>query len=309
MWHARMLSIAGLLACTCVTFARAENTTQLHPGGQLKQLVGSTSIEMTYAKQDAAAQSGANSPSASITFDKGVRVNGNGLPAGTYEIKLYQVAADDFHVVFSQRKSDGKKAGGKSTERLRLAVRPDEAPKVDRPMIELEPVIVKPAAEGERRTRRRRPPKPSAKMSFRWASRKATINLEMTGVLWRGTPTPELPDHIREPWALVLSSLNGFVESDMDKHVEHFADNFISDWDDGGSQEAHEQFVGRMLFSGEFEGTILKLDKLEWTENGSSVQFREIFMYTPFGTVRLEYKVEKTSLGWKIVHLDGPKEE
>lgn len=309
MSHVKMLSITGLLACSCLASAQAETAAQLHPGGQLKQSVGSTSIQMTYLEEDSNAQGEANSPSASITFDKDILVNGNFLPAGTYEMKLYHVAEDDTHVVFSQRNLDGGKTRGKNSERLRLAVRPADAPTVDHPMIELESVSVKPEDSGQRRSRRRRRRNPTAKLNFRWDSRLATIRLEMTDRLWRPTPPPELPDHIREPWAIVLSSLNGFVHQSMDKHVEHFAENFISDWDDGGSQEAHEQFIGRMMLGGTFEGSVLKLDKLEWTEAGNSIQFRGMIVHATFGEASLDYKVEKTSDGWKIVHLDGPKEE
>jgi len=130
----------------------------------------------------------------------------------------------------------------------------------------------------------------------------------MTGLVWRHTPPPAIPEHLREPWAVVLSSLNGFVEEDMDKHVEHFAENFASDWDDGGSEEAHVQFIGRMLYSGEFEGTVLKLETLKWTESEERVLFRDIGVHSPWDSVLLEYTVEETSQGWKIVHLDGPNE-
>ena len=136
-----------------------------------------------------------------------------------------------------------------------------------------------------------------------------TVALQMTGVLWRSSPPPEIPAEIREPWAIVHSSLLGFVHQSMDQHVEHFAENFESDWDDGGSQEAHMQMIGRMLFGGGFEDTVLKLDQLEWEESDGRVVFRGMLVQAPIGSAPLVYTVEQTDNGWEIVHLDGPKQD
>lgn len=188
-----------------------------------------------------------------------------------------------------------------------MAVRPSGAPKVDSLTVEIEPIKIEEPREGERRRRRRRQA-PSAMMNVRWDSNKATVKIEMTGVIWRATPPPEIPEHLREPWAIVLSSVSGLVEESMPKHVEHFSHDFISDWDDGGSQEAHEQMIGRALHDGGFEDSVLKLHELEWTEAENGVQFRGIVLQYGSDQAPLVYKAKETDLGWKIVHLDGPKE-
>ena len=301
MMRVTALFFAVITTIACANAAQAEDIGEDYPRQALRHTVDTTSITIAYP--DAA-----GAKSASITFDKDVRVSGNELPAGTYEIGLNHVAKNDTQIVFSQQTVNEAEAEGKSKERLRLAVRPGKAPKVDRLTIEIEPVKVEEPPEGERRRRRRRQA-PSAMMYLRWDSHLVTVKLEMTGTVWRATPPPEIPEHLRGPWAIVLSSLNGFVEESMEKHVEHFADDFISDWDDGGSQEAHEQFIGRILYDGGFEGSVLKLHGLEWTEDEDGIQFRGMIVQFDDQEAPLVYKVKETSQGWKIVHLDGPKEE
>lgn len=298
------ISITGLLAFTCLFQAHGIDGAQSRSGEVQSVTIGSTLINISRPVFEAQ-----NPPSALITFDNDVRANGNILPGGTYEIGIQLIADDDAHVIFRERIREDREAQGKIRERLRLAVRPVDAPEVDQPTIEIEAVKPPEPREGRRRSRRRRPRPPAAKLNIHWEARAVTIDLVMTGLLWRSTPPPEIPAPVREPWAIVLSSLNGLVEQSLEKHAEHFADNFESDWDDGGSEEAHAQFVGRMLFDGSFEGSVLKLDKLLWTENDDgSIHFRDMVILGGFGAASLEYRVAETKQGWKIIHLDGPKE-
>jgi hypothetical protein len=295
------LFVAGLAVFLCAIAAQAEEGAR----EELSQAVGTTAFAISYAEGSVAGE-----PSASISFDKDIVVNGNGLSAGIYELGLHPVADDDVHVVFSQRVAGGEDGGVKIKERLRLAVRIDEAPEIDRLQIDIELIEKKSEEDGERRRRRRRgPSEPSATMRMHWGGQSAALTLQMTGVHWVGTPPPEIPEHLQEPWSLALDSMNGLVEENMELHVKHFADNFESDWDDGGSEEAHVQFIGRALHEGGFEGSVLKLDKMEWTEAEGSVKFINAIVQAPATAAPLVYTVAKTDVGWKIIHLDGPKEE
>jgi len=300
MTRVSTLFLATIMAISSAAVAQTEDASQEYPRQALRHSVDSTVITIAYP--DAA-----GSKSTSITFDKDVRVSGNGLPAGTYEIGLIHVAKDDTQIIFSARAVGEGESVSEPTEKLRLAVRPADAPKVDRLTVEIEPVKIEEPPEGQRRRRRRRQA-PSAMMDLRWAAHKATVKIEMTGTVWRSTPPPEIPEHLRDPWAIVLSSLRGLTEESMEKHVEHFADDFISEWDDGGSQEAHEQMIGRRLYDGGLEGSVLKLHGLEWTEAEDGVQFRGILVQYGPEEAPLIYKARETNQGWKIVHLDGPKE-
>jgi hypothetical protein len=286
----------------CVSGIQAAETTDAMK--ELIHTVGTTSITLAHAES-----SRTDAVPASIMFDKDVRVNGNMLPADTYEIELMHIADDDTHIIFKRRTIEGIPVKGAPKERLRLAVRPEGAPSVDDITLGIVPIIPEERPEGQRR-RRRRPPPPRATLNLQWDTLKASVALEMTGVLRRSTPPPEIPEAIRAPWTLVWGSLQGFVQESMEKHTEHFSDNFESDWDDGGSQEAHEQFIGRMLYGGEFEGTILRLAKVAWEEEaGGVIHFSNVTIIVGSEEAALDYRVAMTDQGWKIVHLDGPKDD
>ncbi len=265
--------------------------------------LGSTSISLSRPT--------AESPDvALISFDKDVRANGNILPGGTYEIRVQQVAEDDAHVIFKQeivKEGNGPK---ETKERLRIAVRPTANPSVDQLTLMLEVIPPEAPRESRRRSRRRRPRPAVANLNLAWDDQVVSIELVMTGILWRDTAPPPVPEFIQAPWQVVLSSLKGLANQSWEQHSEHFADNFESDWDDGGSEEAHAQFIGRMLFDGAFESSVLQLDQLEWTEeNKDQVHFRGMTILGDFGRAALEYRTVNTAQGWKVVHLDGPKEE
>jgi hypothetical protein len=288
-----LLSFLVLFLCI-VGVQAAENT---DTEKERVHTVGTTSITL------------ASVSPASIMFDKDVRVNGNELPADTYEIEMVHVAEDDAQIIFKRRTIDGIPVKGAAKERLRLAIRPEGGPSVDDVTLGIVPIIPEERPEGQRR-RRRRPPPPRATLNLQWDALKASVALEMTGVLRRSTPPPEMPEAIRASWALVWDSLQGFVQESMEKHTEHFADNFESDWDDGGSQEAHEQMIGRMLYSGEFEGVILRLDKVAWEEEaGGVLHFSNVIIIVGSEEASLDYRIAMTDQGLKIVHLDGPKED
>lgn len=292
MTRLNAISIASLFTFCMCSFSFAETPVRLRPGEELRKQVGSTDVYLAHN------QLSADEPkqllSATFATDKDVRIARNDLPAGKYEVALEVAPKDHVHLVF--RKGD--------EETFRYALRPERQDAIQIPTIRLD-VEEPPPREGRRRRRRRR--EPSVEIQFRWSDKLATLDMQMTGIVWRSTPEPKLPDEFREPWTVVKSSLLGFVHQSMDEHVAHFAKDFESDWDDGGSQEAHVQMIGRMLFEGEFEDTVLKLDQLQWKATDGRVIFRGIVVQAPAGTFPLVYTVEKRNDDWKIVHLDGPK--
>ena len=291
----------GLVCVLSFSVANAADfKARLSPGKKLEKHFGSTFFLLSHTPTKSNVQQ--RYPSAVVAFDKDVRFAGNDVLAGTYEITLEPIEANDIQVVISSGKE----------EVLRFAKRPKQNDLVREPVIEL--IVREPPSsqKGRRRrqhSRRQRPRNPSAELRFSWDSQSVLISLKMTGVSWRSTPPPEIPPELNDPWSIVESSLMGFVLQNIDKHVEHFSDNFESDWDDGGSQEAHMQMIGRMLYEGGFEDTALKLDKLEWKKEDGRIVFRGIIVQAPIGISPLIYTVEKREKGWKIVHLDGPKQD
>jgi len=296
----RMVCAAALPVIFFTISALAEDNKQ----DQSSHTVGSTTFAISYPERNVAGD-----PSASLSFDKDIVVNGNGLPAGTYVLGLHAVAKDDVHVVFSQ--PSGKEEGtadGKLKERLRIAVRFNEAPDVSDLQIDLKPIKKKPEEEGEDRRRKRGPSEPSATMKLYWGDHVAALTLQMTGVRWVGTPPPEIPEHLQEPWSLVLHSLNGLVEQNVEMHTKYFADDFASDWHDGGGKDAQIQFFGWLANGGGLEDSVLILDQMKWTEAEDSVTFLNLIILAPVVNSPLEYTVEKTDAGWQITYLNGPPE-
>jgi len=299
MMGARILCATALAIIVCTISALAEDSEQ----GQSTHTIGSTSFAISYPEQN-----GTGDPSASFSFDKDIVVNGNGLPAGTYVLGLHAVAEDDVHVVFSQPAGEEGDAKDKLKERLRIAVRIDEAPDVNGLQIDLEPIKKKPEVDGEKRRRKRGPSEPSATMKMHWGGHVAALTLQMTGVQWVGTPPPEIPEHLQKPWSLVLHSLNGLVEQNVEMHTKHFADDFESDWHDGGGKDAQVQFFGWLANGGGLEDSVLILDQMKWTEAEDSVTFRNLIILAPVVNSPLEYTVKKTDAGWQITYLNGPPE-
>jgi hypothetical protein len=313
MMNKRMLCVFSFAVIACTFGVEAEERAQ----GESRHTVGSTSFAILSPEGDVAGD-----PSASISFDKDIVVNGNGLPAGNYALDLHSVAGNDVHVVFSQHIGEEEGAKGKLKERLRLAVRFDEAPKVTGLQIGLELIEEKPRPKRKRKggdddedddddgeqDRRRKPREPSATMTMHWGDHVAALTLQMTGWRWVGTPPPEVPTHLQMPWSLVFHSLNGLVEQSVDMHIEHFSDDFESDWHDGGSVEAQKQFFGWVGNGGGWEDSVLVLDQMKWTEDEGSVTFRNLKILAPRVQSFLEYTVKKRENGWKITYLYGPPE-
>ena len=282
---------ASLFALSLHSVGVAESV-RIPVGEKLRKQIGSTNVQLVHHQPTT--QTGKQLLAATLTFDKDVRIARNELTAGEYEVALEVAPKDRVHLVLRT----GKK------ETFRYALRTEQTDAIDNPTIQLE-IEEPPQREGRRRRRRRR--EPSVEFEFRWRDKTAVVEMQMTGRVWRSTPEPKLPVELRKPWSVVKSSLMGFVRQSMEEHVGHFAKDFESDWDDGGSQEAHEQMIGRMLYEGEFEDTVLKLDELKWEKVDRKLVFRGIVVRAPAGTFPLVYTVEQRGNEWKIVHLDGPK--
>ena len=287
-----VLIVASLFVLSTCYDSVAESPIRLRPGEKLTKKIGSTNVQLTHHQP--AGTTGKQLLAATLEFDKDVRVARNDLPAGRYDVAVEVAKNDRVHVVF--------RAG--IEEMLRYALRTEREDPIESPTIRLE---IEEPPQRERRRRQGRRREPSVEFELRWRDRQTVIEMQLTGRVWRSIPEPKLPDELSKPWSIVKSSLMGFVHQSMEEHVGHFSYDFESDWDDGGSQEAHMQMIGRMLFEGEFEDTVLKLDQLKWERTGEKLVFRGIIVQAPAGTFPLAYTVEKRNGKWKIVHLDGPK--
>jgi len=263
----------------------AESPIEIRDGEDTLRKVGSTKVQIVHHQH--AVKTRSELLSATFNFDKDIRVARNEFPAGKYEATLEVNSKDRVYLVFCVGKQ----------EVFRYALRTEQRDRTDGPVIRL--LVEEPDPDEEDRH------EPFVELQFRWRDKLASVEIEMTGRDWRATPEPKLPDELRKPWSIAKTSLMGLVNESMDEHVEHFAEDFESDWDDGGSQEAHMQMIGRMLFEGALEDTVLKLDQLKWRKAKAKLVFQGIVLQAPDATFSLDYTVEKRSGRWKIVHLDG----
>ncbi|MCH8193533.1 MAG: DUF2911 domain-containing protein [Planctomycetes bacterium] len=287
--------------------------------------IGTTTITLSSPKMAAFTNwEESTAESASIGFDKDIRMNGNWVAAGSYSLRLQRVAENDLHVVLNLSVSTGTTRDAKrSGEVLRLAVRPVEAPAADSPSLGIkilreeeeeeedrdeneEDEAEEEEEDGEEEEQEEEDYEEEnrfAELYFHWGTRRAAVRLVMTGMRRRATPAPEMPRRVREPWSVVLSSLEALVAEDLEKHIEDFAEDFESGFDDGGSALAHAQLLGHFRRGGGLEGVLLNLDQVTWTADERSAEFRNIVIFTAEDRLVFAYRLAKTDKGWKTVYL------
>jgi hypothetical protein len=325
----RAISVAGLVGFALVVCARAEDLAHSNRRDESSQVVGSTPINIPYPVLTVNVQAEWNellgvgktwgttaSETTSTSFDKDVRVNGNWLPAGVDEISLHMAAENGLHLALGWPPSSERDAT-ETTDRevLRLALRAASAPHVIALRITLET-----DADDDRRSVEKKEDErdkeeesgdeeedeereeenekeDSARLSFHWGARKAAVRLEMTGMRRRTTPPPDIPEHIREPWAVVFTSVEALIAEDLEK--QNFADDFESDFDDGGSAAAHVQLLGHLKRGGILEGLTMSLEDLKWTADERTVEFRNIEIYSQWESSSFRINSRRPTLAGK----------
>ena len=222
---------------------------------------------------------------ASVRFGHDVRIAGNRLPAGEYEIRVHPDSDDFVRAAFHPRTTapDATDGGGL----LQLAVRTTEAPPVPEPRFGVD------AIDEE-----------TATFYFRHGSRKAALRLETTGHARRSTPPPVLPVEAREPWRVVRAALDAFVAENVAAHVADFADNFETNFDDNAGLEAHTQQMHNLREAGRLEDMAVHLAEMDWAVVGYAATFGGIEMFTNFGRLTFAFTLERREGRWLITYLD-----
>ena len=326
----KTVPIASLTLAMILLAAWADDATMGAPRETSVHRIGTTTITISSPKTATLTEGEeeATVVSASIGFDKDIRMNGNRVAAGIYGLRLQRVAENDLHVVLNQPHSTSKtRAATRSEEVLRLALRPGKAPAADSPGLGINILVEEEeedrdenkaeeeeeeeegeeeeedVEEEEEEEEADEEEKHFAELYFHWGTRRAAVRLVMTGMCRRATPAPEIPKPIREPWSVVFSSLEALVSEDLEKHIKDFSEDFESDLDDGGSALAHAQLLGHIRRGGGLEGTLLSLDQVNWTVEERTVEFRNIVVYTAEDRIVFTYRLKKTDHGWKTVYL------
>ena len=304
MSSAKTISTVGLAIFALSRFASAEDAAESVIRQASTHDVGSAKVTISYPKTNADSPTGldelpvgrtwgaTSGESTSSDFEKDVRINGNWLPAGTYAVQLYRAAEDDLQFVFGEAAKGNGRPGVLDREVLRLAVTPAETPDVGGLRFGVENV------EEDKRKRFT-----TADFYLQWGRRKATLRLETRGVRRRSTPPPPMPENVQSPWAVVMSSLEGYVAEDVEKHVAAFADDFETTFSDGGGTDAHRQTVNNSKRRGRLEGMLLDLEGLEWDVDEGTAEFRNIVVHSPLLGRSMSYSLELRDGRWTVTHL------
>jgi hypothetical protein len=249
----------------------------------ITQVVGSTTFQIWYSDQEDAA---------TVQFDHDIIVNGNDLPADDYTLQLSEQDDETVRVVFEQESRELT---------LELAVRSTESDEAERLRLGFVDVVdgVEPAAINDKL-----PPDPSsAKVVIEWSGHEVYLHVVMTGQRRRSAPAPDIPEHLAEPWSIVEASLDGFVNEDVEKHIEHFTSDFTSGLVFGEGLDAHVRFVDSSKIRGVFEDVLLELDRLKWHVEEDSVVFEGIGVYATSYWLPFTYELERREGEWTVTRL------
>jgi hypothetical protein len=226
-----------------------------------------------------------------IRFEEDVRINGNILPAGLYGFYVFLNAADDWQLVFSRDSTGSATPLNKSDDVLRVAVRPEAAPHRERLRFGIENVTKK---EPYR-----------ASLFLHWETKKVAIKVQMTGRRKRDGGAPEIPEHAEAAWAVVQRSLNAQVAEDVEQTIREFADDFETDFGDGGGKAAYAQLLNNLKRGGLLEEMDVDLSGLTFEVEADKAVFENIEVRAPFDTFSLSYELQNRSGNWVVISLSG----
>ena len=222
---------------------------------------------------------------ASVSFGHDVRVGGNRLPAGDYEIRIHPDGDAFVRAAFHRRAARPPETDGEGL--LQLAVRTIEAPPMRGTRFGVDRIDEE-----------------AATFYFRHGSRKATLRLETTGHVRRSTPPPALPVDAHEPWRVVQAALDAFVAEDVAAHVADFADDFETNFDDNAGLEAHTQQMHNLREAGRLEDIAVHLAEMESAVDGAAATFGNIVVFTNFRPLTFAFTLERRDGRWSITYLD-----
>ena len=149
--------------------------------------------------------------------------------AGVYGFYVFLNNDRDWQLVLSSNSTGDPDQYDRNDDVLRLAVTPEEAPYRERLQFGIENFTDE-----------------EADLYLHWEKKKAVLQLEMTGELRRRGFVPEVPDDAKPAWEVAKSSLDAFLAEDIEKHIRDFADDFETDFGDGGSTGAHVQLLDNL---------------------------------------------------------------
>ena len=227
-----------------------------------------------------------------ITFEEDVEINGIRLATGTYGVYVYLVNDRDWQLVFSGNATGDAQRYDKADDVLRIAVRPEDAPRQKRLKMGIENI-------------EEREDSHEADLYLHWEKKKAALRLRMTGERRGKGLEPVIPEDAKPAWAVVESSLDGLIAENFVLHTRDFSEDFETDFGDGGSAAAHVQLLRNLRSGGLTEGMDLNLENLEIELGENEVTFKKVIVYSTLGTLDLTYVLRKHGEEWRVTYLSS----
>lgn len=244
---------------------------------------------------------------ARIAFEHDVVFAGNLAPAGEYALGIHPTRDGGLQVLLCDADKLSTGTPPDDAEVLRVAT-PTESGRTRRAlMLELRFATYEEEEDEEEREEYEGDEEweedPWVELVIAWADRVASIRIESTGVRRQSSPAPVVPERLRAPWQVVQASLEGLAAEDFDLHIADFAEDFYSEFDDGGSAGAHVQLLGHVYHRGGLEGAQLHLSGLAYEEHGEEVEFSNLVIFIPEGRLKFSYRLRSVATGWEVFHL------
>ncbi|MFP6584196.1 MAG: DUF2911 domain-containing protein [Candidatus Hydrogenedentota bacterium] len=227
---------------------------------------------------------------ATITFNEDVELNGLRLPTGTYGFYLHVLNDHDWQLVFSSDSQGEQKYYDQDHDLVRIAVITEEAPHEENLKIGID--NLREEDESQR-----------ADFFVHWAEKKAVLELTMTGERRGMGLNPKIPPEIRPAWRIVKFSVYGLLNENFLIHTQNFAEDFETEFGDGGGTAAHIQLLTNLSRGGLTEDMALNLENLDYEIDGNNIQFNNIIVYSLLGTISFTYDLEKREDNWRITTL------
>ena len=275
------------------------------PRAEVMQFVGVTPITVSYsspAVNDRKIWGGAHpfgqnwiawaNAKTTISFEENVKINGNDLPAGVYGFYIFLNRDDDWQLVFSRDSAGDSTDFNRADDVLRVAVTPQMAPHRERLQFGIEDFT------DEEPYR--------AQLYLHWEKKKVALEVKMTGHRPSASDPPEIPREARAAWAVVQRSLGALVAEEIEEAIVDFAEDFETEFGDGGGKAAYAQLMNNLKRGGMLEEMDVDLSDLSVAVEGDEAVFKNIKVRAPVGAFTLFYVLERRDGRWVVVSLDEP---
>ena len=269
----------------------------------IEKVVGDSTVAISYPRADVGGKKvwgkrlryGANwfddfRSKVTVTFEEDVDLNGVRLLTGTYGFYVRLVNEDDWQLVINKNASPALLRYSVDDDLIQIAVRPEDARLQDTLTFGIENIEEDDEAH-------------IAEFSVHWEKKKAVLRLRMTGERRGKGLRPIVSPEAKDAWSIVRTSIRALIGENFLVHIRDFAEDFETEFGDGGSAAAHMQLLTNLSRGGLTEGMGMNFENLEYEVDGNDAVFKNMVVYSLLGTLDFTYELEKRDGNWRITTL------